>query len=331
MTPKPTFSLHNVVFSPLYAFEGLAASLASLLGLGTIGLAGKVAWGTPVLLTLVVLLGLRLVRGAHLSPRLWPVATATAVYWFLAAFNYIPGREAYTSRYMYAGAALLLLLAAELARGVRFGRTALLAGVAVGAAAVVLNLAPLSDGKDWLREQTVLTRADLAGIEIAHRSVEPGFSLTPEVAGTPSLVDVDAGDYLAMVADHGSPAYTPAELLAAPPAGRRQADVVLAQALPVTTRSRAGGIRGTTRGCVVVVASGPGQPEIRLDPGLTGIAVAPGEPAGLTLRRFAFDEYPIVLAGGRGGTTTFLRIPRDAAPQPWFLHVEAMQPVRVCR
>lgn len=323
-------SLHNVVFSPLYVFEGLASSLSSLLGLAAIGGVGKVVWGVPVLLALLVLFAWRLARGFRPSPRLWPVVAATAVYWVLAAFNYIPGREAYTSRYMYAGAALMLLLLAELLRGVRFGRTALLAGGAVTVVAIVLNLGPLNDGRDWLREQTVLTRADLAALEIAQRTVEPGFSLTPEVAGTPSLVDVDAGDYLAMVAEHGSPAYTPAELLAAPRVARRQADVVLAQALPVTTRSGARGPRGATHGCVVV-ASGSGQSEIRVGPGLTRIGVAPGAAAGLTLRRFATGESPVVLAGGRGGTTTLLHIPRDSASRPWRLHVEATQPVRICR
>jgi hypothetical protein len=320
--------LHNVLVSPLYVFEGLAASLSSLLGLPTIGVVGKVVWGAPILLGLLVLLARRLAGGFRPSPRLWPVVAATAVYWFLAAFNYIPGREAYTSRYMYAGAALTLLLAAELLRGVRPGRAALLAGGAVTAAAVALNLAPLRDGKDWLREQTVLTRSDLAALEIARRSVEPGFSLTPEVAGTASLVDVDAGDYLEMAAAHGSPAYTPAELLAAPAAGRRQADIVLGQALPISTTARPGDRPGAGAGCAEVPA---GPADVRIGSGLTRIVVPPGKPAAISLRRFATGGYPVVPAPAPGGGTTLLRIPRDSSPRPWLLHVEAEQPVRICR
>jgi hypothetical protein len=320
-------SLHNVLFSPLYVYEGLAASLASLLGLPTIGIAGKAVWGTPVLLALLAALGLRLVRGFRPSPRLWPAVAVGAVYWFLAAFNYIPGREAYTSRYMYAGAALVLLLAAELLRGVRFDRTALLAGGALTSAAVALNLVPLNEGRDWLREQTVLTRSDLAALEIAHRSVEPGFSLTPEVAGTASLVDVDAGDYLEMAAAHGSPAYTPAELLTAPSAGRRQADVVLAQALPVSTRSRPGLRPGRKAACLRVPAA---PTDLPLGPGLTRIVVPPGEPAAISLRRFAPGGFPVVPAPAPGGGTTLLRIPRDSSARAWLLHVEAARPVKVC-
>jgi hypothetical protein len=320
-------SLHNVLLSPRYVLEGLAASLSSLLGLSAIGLVGKVVWGLPVLLVLLALFARRLVGGFRPSPRLWPVAAATAVYWFLAAFNYIPGREAYASRYMYAGAALALLLAAELLRGVRFGRTALLAAATVSAAAVALNMIPLSDGKDQLREQTVLTRADLAALEIARRSVEPGFALTPEVAGTASLIDVDAGDYLAMVAAHGSPAYTPAELTAAPEAGRRQADVVLAEALPVTTTERPGRRSGAGADCVE--ATGPSA-EVRIGPGVTRIVVPPGPAVPIGLRRFA-GVFPVVPEPAPGGETTFVRIPHDASARPWWLHVEPARPVRVCR
>jgi hypothetical protein len=321
------FSLNNVLFSPRYVVEGLAASLSSLLGLSAIGLVGKVVWGAPLLLGLTALLALRLWRGFRPSPRLWPVAAATAAYWLLAAFNYIPGREAYASRYVYAGAALTLLVAAELLRGVRFGRTALLAGGAVAAAAVALNLIPLSHGKDRLREQTVLTRSDLAALEIARRSVDPSFELTPEVAGTPSLVDVDAGDYLAMVDAHGSPAYTQPELASAPEAGRRQADVVLAEALPISTGSRPGARPGAGTHCATV--QGPSA-EVRIGPGLTRIVVPPGPDVPIGLRRFA-GIFPVLPAPAPGGETTVLRIPRDVSPRPWWLHVEPLRPVRVCR
>jgi hypothetical protein len=321
------FSLHNVLFSPRYLVEGLAASLSSLLGLSAIGLVGKVVWGAPLLLGLVALLVLRLRRGFRPSPRFWPVAAATGVYWLLAAFNYIPGREAYASRYVYAGSALILLLAAELLRGVRFGRTALLAGGAVALVAVALNLIPLSDGKDRLREQTVLTRSDLAALEIARRSVDQNFELTPEVAGTPSLVDVDAGDYLAMVDEHGSPAYTPAELSSAAEPGRRQADVVLAEALPISTASRSGARPGAGTRCTIV--HGPSA-EVRIGPGPTRIVVPPGPDVPIGLRRYA-GIFPVLPPPAPGGETTVVRIPPDTSQRPWWLHVEPMRPVRVCR
>jgi hypothetical protein len=202
----------------------------------------------------------------------------------------------------------------------------------VTVAAVASNLAPLRDGKDWLREQTVLTRSDLAAIEIARRTVDPSFSLTPEIAGTPSLIDVQAGIYLSAAAEDGSPAYTPAELARAPAAGRVQADIVLSQALPLSAKTFAGtDSRAGGRCAVVAAGGGGGRGDVRLEAGVTGIEVPPGGHADFSLRRFAAGEFPVRTEGAPGDSTTFLRVPRDRVARPWRLHVEADQPVRVCR
>ena len=230
--------------------------------------------------------------------------------------------------------------AADLLRGVRFGRPALVVAAAVTVAAALANLSPLRDGRDVLREQTVLTRADLAAIEIARRTVDPNFALLPEISGTASLIDVQAGNYLDAVEAHGSPAYTPAELVTAPPLGRVQADVVLAQALPLSTETLTGtDSRGRGRCATVLsgrrptVLSGrrPDVAEARLRAGVTGIEVEPGPDAELALRRFATGEHPVSTEPIPGDSTTFLTIPRDAVARPWRLRVEAAQPVRLCR
>ena len=55
----------------------------------------------------------------------------------------------------------------------------------------------------------------------------------PEVAGTVYLNEIEAGEYLRAIDEYGSPAYSPAGLAAAPEEGRRYADLVLANALPL--------------------------------------------------------------------------------------------------
>lgn len=331
---QSSLSLRNVLSSPPYIFDGIASSVDSLFGLSTIDVngAGQPEWGRPLLAVLIVLLAYGLVRRPGISPRVWPVAAAAASFWLLAAFNYIPAREAVSSRYMYAGGVFVLLLAANLLRGVRFGRRALLIGGVVTLAAVASNLVILKDGRNWLAVQTALTRADLAAIEIARRTVDPGFTLLPEISGSASLIDVQAGNYLDAVEEHGSPAYTPAELAAAPPLGRIQADVVLAQALPLSTETLTGtDSRARGRCATVISRRGPGAAEVRLPPGVTGIEVEPGPDAELGLRRFATAEHPVSTEPIPGDSTTLLRIPRDAVARPWFLRIEAAQPVRVCR
>jgi hypothetical protein len=323
-------SLTNVLSSPRYTLEGLAAVVESLFGLSRFNPEGALPpeWGLPILVALIAFLIYGQLRKPGFSPTFWPVAASAAAYWLLGAFNYIPGREPYQSRYLYAGAIFVLLLATELLRGVRIGRRALLVAGGVALVAVMSNLLPLREGRNELREQTVITRADLAAIEIARRTVDPAFALAPEIAGTPSLIDVQAGLYLEAEREFGSPAYTEAELLAAPATGRRQADIVLGQALPISTKTYVKAKPRPEGSCTTV--SGPEARELRLSPGVTRIEVAPGPSAAFSLRRFTATGHPVRTEGAPGESTTLLRIPRDTSARSWYLLVVATQAVRVC-
>jgi hypothetical protein len=324
-------SAHNVLTSPRYLLEGVASSLGSLLGLSGGSVAGTgVSWGALLLVAAVVLVAYGQARKRGFSSRLWPVLATTVTFWLLAGFSYIPGREADSSRYLYAGAALVLLLAADLMRGIRLGRAALLVAGVVTIAAVASNLVPLENGRDWLQAQSVLTRADLAAMDIAERTISPSFALTPEIAGNAFLIDVDETDYAALRRDHGTPAYDVEELLGASETARLQADSVLAQALPLSTLTHLGGYDPHPTGvgrCLTLPAGGA----VALSPGTTLIELAPGPDAAFSLRRFSRGEYPVATEGAAGGSMTTIRVPRDAAPQvPWHLRVQATQQARVC-
>ncbi len=326
-------TLRNVLSSPPFVLESLAASLEAVLGLNDPapeGVVATVGWGQPLLVAAIVLVAFGQWRRRGFSSGFWVVAAAAATNWFLAAFNFIPGREPTTSRYLYAGGVFVLLLATELLRGTRISRKALWIGGVVTVAAVASNLVQLKDGSDWLKNQAVLTKSDLAAIEIARRTVAPDFALDPETAGTPSLIDVQAGKYLETEREFGSPAYTPAELARAPEVGRSQADIVLAKALPLATETTAG-IPIRPSGRCTIVRAGSEAPPVRLSPGLTRIEVTAGPPASFSLRRFAAEGFPVTTEGAPGITTTLLSIPRDASSRPWFLHVDATQSTRVCR
>ncbi|HET9198546.1 MAG TPA: hypothetical protein VFN92_09880 [Solirubrobacterales bacterium] len=322
-------SAHNVLVSPRYVWEGLTASLDSVLALGTIfdEVVGRSMWGAPLLIALLALAAYGGYRRRGFFAGLWPVLGAAATFWFLAAFNFSPGREPYSSRYLYVGGLFVLLLAVNLLQGVRFNRWALLAGAAVTAVVVGFNLVPLREGRDFFEQQAVLTRADLAAIEIADRTVEPAFRLTPEVAGTVFLNEIEAGEYLRAVDEYGSPAYSPAALAAAPEEGRRYADLVLANALPLGIETDAPAADGT--GSCRRVAAGAGP--LALGPGVTTIELAAEGKGRVRLRRFAATEYPLSTGGLAAGSTTRLYIPPDRSRQPWQLLVEADEGATVCR
>lgn len=323
-------TLRNILVSPRFVVETISTAVAALAGLATNPADGVVQplWGWALLVGLVLAVGYRQLRKPGFAPGLWPVAAAASANWFLTAFNQIPGRYPTSSRYQYAAAIFVLLILANLLQGVRPGRRVVILGAVVTALAIGPNLVVLEDGGDWLDAQTQLTRADTAAIEIARRTIDPQFQLGPEVAGTTSLVDVFAGEYLDAVDEYGSPAYSPAELEGAPPHARKQADVVLGQALPISTVTSLGTFEPGAAGCTRVA---PGAGEVEVGPGLTRIELAPGPPADFSLRRFATEEYPVATEGAAGGSATELRIPRDGAPQPWHLLIAAEQPAFVCR
>lgn len=321
-------SAHNVLVSPRYVWEGASASLDSLLALGTIAneVVGRSQYGAPLLIVLLALAAYGGYRRRGFFPGLWPVLAAAATFWFLAAFNTIPGREPYSSRYLYAGGLFAILIAANLLQGARFNRWGLLAAAAVTAAVVGFNLTPLREGRDFFESQTVLTRADLGAIEIAARTVEPSFGLSPEIAGTSFLGEIEAGNYLEAEREYGSPAYSPAELATAPGKGRVQADLVLANALPLGIETTAGA--GLGRGCTKI--AGAGAAPLALRPGTTTIELGPGGSGTVSLRRFATGSYPLVTEGVPAGSTTRLYIPRDQSSRPWQLLVQAPQGARIC-
>ena len=131
--PRPTLSLANLAAAPKYVFDSIASGISSLLGLATprdeAGV-GALDWGRPLAALALVLGGVRLYRLGSVPRWLWVVGAIALSYWLLAAVNLAPGRDATASRYQYIGGIFLLLIAAELVRGVRLGLGALAVGAA---------------------------------------------------------------------------------------------------------------------------------------------------------------------------------------------------------
>jgi hypothetical protein len=327
-------SIHNLGEAPVFVINSLAWSLQSMLGLGPgVGAPYDFNWGKALLVGFVAVLGYRQWRyRAPVDRWLWPAVAAALASWGLTALNAFPGRDPAASRYQYAGVVFVLLILANLFKGVRPGRAALIVLGAVTVLAVGPNMVILKQGRDHLKQQSELTRADTAGIEIARRTVDPDFELLENVAGTPSLSNIFAGPYLEAVDEFGSPAYSESELVGASEEIRAQADVVIANALPISTRTElsAYDAAGGGENCLPVSGGSEGS-DVAVGPGKTRVEVPPGPPAELNLRRFAVAGYPVHAAAGPGDSVTVLTIPRDASPRPWHLHVESRQGARVCR
>lgn len=331
-TAEHHLTLENILRSPMFVFEGLASSAGSMFGLNTETEAatGEPVWGRPLIL---IMIGLAIAWKRWrpgTSPLFWRAVAATASYWLLAAFNFIPGREAASNRYVYAGVIFLVMMLADLFDGVRLGRRALMVAFAVAVFATLPNIALMREGSRVLKTQSELTRADTAVIEIARRTIPPEMVMDPEITGTLANVAIVPGPYLEVAEEHGSPAYTPEELVEGSSLAQHWADVFLSKALPLSFEVLSGQPSVTGVHCSEVGGAST-MPELKFGPGTVTIAAAPEAAAKVVARRFSAAEFPVELGTVPAGGTAKLMIPQDEAPQPWYLKVEASDAARVCR
>lgn len=330
-------TLHNILQSPRYVLEGFASSLDSLAGLSTIPVnsPGANDWGRPMVIGAIGLFAFAQWRRPGLSRTFWVVTAAAVSYWLLAAFDFVPGREASASRYVYAGALFTLMMIAEVLRAWPFTRKAIWIAGAVALFAIGPNIAQMKEGSSWLKEQSVFTRADLGALEIARDTVSPGYRLiSVESTGTASLGLVEAGSWFEAVDKWGTPADTPAQIEGEAEGGREHVDKVLGEALPISSTTEPQGLAPSPpagEACVDLPGGGASfEKQVQLNPGRSTVEVSADGAAAIGLRRFATESFPVLVAGGEADATTVVEIPADRASQPWFMHVEAPGDTRVC-
>jgi hypothetical protein len=326
--------IQNLLAAPAFILNTVCVAVGSLTGLGTEAtLVVDTSWGRIAAVCLAAAIAYWWWRRKpRLDRMLWSVLAVAAANWILSALNAFAGREPTTSRYQYAGAIFILMIVASLLSGARPRRGWLIAGAVAVVLAIGPNIVVLHEGSKNYKREATITRADTAAIEIAQKTVDPQFELSPEYAGTGALINVFAGKYLEAVDEFGSPAYSIAELEGASPEARRQADIVLTHALPLGVEVEEGGYskNGGSENCVQLGAGSAEEVEVR--PGLTRIEIPfEDEGAQLAMRRFATEEFPVNLPAAAGGSVMRLRIPRDASSKPWVLHAASDSPVRVCR
>jgi hypothetical protein len=345
---------------PKFAFEQLAAVVAGIAGFHYHSVRAPALVGAALLLAAIVV---ALVRDRGSRPRLTALAVMMLVYWGALALYRPWVANQQPSRYLYAGAAFVLLAGVELARGRRPGPGALTAVGLIVALCVASNVGDLRDGAHQLRVYSQFVEPGLGALDLTRGRVDPAFR--PEPTRAPDIV---AGKYFEAVDRFGSPADPPSRILTRPEDAREAADIVMIDALrlglrpsgapresgraPFEASPQLGSVR-TRRGCVVFTPRGrPGALEVQLPRGGVAIHAAPGSPVAISLRRFAGGYVPNGVApaenlfAGReafgrallrsrvmslaGGRSAVLRIPTDAAVTPWRARIAAVQRTLVC-
>jgi hypothetical protein len=326
-TAESALSLHNVLDTPLWVFDSIAAAVAALLGMA-IPVEGVVApngldWGRPLTAALLLLAAWRLQRMPRVPRSLWVVLAVAFAFWTLGGFDVKSGRVASASRYQYPSAAFVLMIAAGLLQGVRLERRLLAPALVVLVAAVVPNVVFFHQAYESYRRTSTLERAALAALEIARPRVSPSFFMSEELADT-GYVPLEAGPWFEARDDDGSPAYSEEELIRAPEEARVPADKVLGAALGLSLAELPG--RPVENCRIVRIKDGSLEwPVYRRGFGLRSTA-----PVQLELGRFS-HSFPIDLGESAPGRWVKLRIPTDLATRPWHLRTTGEGRLTLCR
>lgn len=324
---ESNFSAGNIAELPAFVYNAAAAGIVSLLGLAT-GDGSEpdqphLIWGQLLLIPVLAGIGWRIYRERGVPRGLAVVLAVGLFFWVAAGLVQYADRLPTSSRYQYASAIFLLLIAAEALRGLRIPRLAVgvAAGVTVFALTGGIPLAEREHEERWQPTGEYL-RSTLAAVDIAGESADPGF----RIAFAPAPV-ATAARYLDAKADYGTPAYTEAELEARPEAEKEGADLTLAQALGLALAEPAPGTR--TIACEVLQASAEGAVGVTLLRGGFTLANETAADVEVMLSRFAVG-FPVSLGSLPAGVKTELRIPVDSSERPWNLALRGAGPVRLC-
>jgi hypothetical protein len=346
-TADTSISLHNAAETPQFILDAASAVFASLFGLVNLGQdpsAAGLGWGRPLLLVALLLAGWRLHRMGRVPRELWIALALVATFWVLAGLNVKPGRGPTVSRYQLPGVVFVLMIAADLLRGFRVPRVAILGAYLVGAAIVAANVSLLRDAYLAYRNTSDLIKADLGAVEIARDRTAAPYRLDEDIADT-AYVGVHSSSFLDAADRYGSPADSPAEIAAAPEPARVAADKVLGRALgigfgpvqasptppgPPPQLLGPPGARAHGRGSCLELGAGSPVAVLRLPAG--GVVVRASRRAGarVSLRRFATASFPLVGAPLRAGQVGVLHIPADRASEPWEMELSSAARTAVC-
>lgn len=327
-------SVSNVLLVPSFVADAAASVLAALSGLGhdfagaAISGGGSApditqrSWGYPLAALAAAGLVARLWSGRRPGPAVWVSLGTLIAFWASTAMVSGLNRYPYSQRYVYAGAVLLLLVAAGALEGLRLPRR--LAPVLLVATVLALgaNIYNDSEASKVLRSFSASNRTALAALELTRTPVDPGF--------TPQSIDIaiayeavgGAGPVLDAVHRNGSFAFSLPELRGQSEGLREFADRTLVGAerlhlTPAESGSRTGGCRRIRDPGLVTVRS-------------PGVLLRSAGERSVTLGRFG--DLPVTDVGSLPpAQLSALRIPRDSAPDAWHLALSPSGPVTVCQ
>lgn len=328
------FDLSGLSGLPGSIGESAAATFGSLAGRIDAGAevspytVGINAWGVVLAVLAALALALRIRRRGG-SVWLWALLAAVGTYWGLIALasGFPPAeRPPDSSRYIFVGAALTILIAAEALRGIRIPAAAVIVACLAVAVALPQNVAKLFDGRSVQISFTEGTRAYFAGLELARSAVTSSDDTLPalERSGLDTRFVLAPATYFDAARRSGSAAISTAELRARDETVRAVADQALAAAYELALEPAEK--PPDPSDCRLLEAAG-GAAAFDLPPGGALVQATEGA-AVLGAGRFVTSAPSVQLGELEQGAWARLAIPADPAPEPW--RVFSTGPLRAC-
>jgi hypothetical protein len=328
---------NGLINAPGFAEDMAAAAFGGLLGRG-------LEWGRPVALFCALGFLRQLAYSRPISARLAGLLATGLSLWLLtaAARSTISAPE--TSRYIYLGAVVIVLVGAELVQGKLIGPRITGLAAAVVVVGVVTGLTTLHNGALSLRGTSKIVTAELGALELAAPHAPPAYQ--PDPVRAPQIL---AGPYLHTVRAIGSsPADTPAEIVAAEPSSRAAADAVLV-ALDAPTLTPLGHTElsplapapaitalvsdvQVQHGACIDLAPVSGQTTVAtmtLPSGGVALYDRGAGSASAAVRRFG-ETFIALSTPIAPRSAAVLAIPPDAAQTPWELQLTSSSALSVC-
>lgn len=328
----------ELVHAPGYMEDLLAAAFGGLVGRG-------LDWGRPLALVGVLVLLRRLLRPVPVSPRLVGLVATALSLWLITAAARSTISPPETSRYVYLGAIVIVLVGVELLRGTWIAPRATVFAAIFVAFFAVTGLTVMSSGAASLRSTSKTLTAELGALELAASHAPPNYR--PDPLRAPQL---EAGPYLHMVRAVGSsPADSPTAIAASDPLSRGAADTVMialyAPALralgtlrpsplaPAPAVSLIAGAKQAQHGSCIQISPllphGSLTAELTLPSGGVVIRDEGSTPASLALKRFG-DSFDPLSSAAVAHSEGLLSLPLDAAAVAWQLQATSASRLSVC-
>jgi hypothetical protein len=346
------FVIADVAGLPSFFYDSLAAAAAAVSGTftspGAQGSSFILGPGEALVGAGLVLFVVAIGTGRYRPPRAAiPVVVATLASLLLTGVVADEERLPQSSRYVYVGVVLLLLLLGQLIAASPYRRQGALALAVICLVGLLPNFRELTYAGTFFRDQANRNRALLGAVELGRGAIPPETEIeTAANSETGNIYDLgfSVATYDIAKERFGTPAFSRRQIEASDPVIRGEVDAFLVRTLPVALRPEGGKapFRGnphpasqnaqlTFHGdCLFYKPTFTGAfMTLELPPSGLWIKVSPGPAAAVVVKRFG-DGYEQSLGELIGGTGATLSLPESPASKGWSALISAQQPVRVC-